>query len=127
MKKIFSFIALIALVILPVKVKAETVLEYKVTGPDASGVYTVEIFQKVGEGTTYQNFNGTIVGQHCIISEIGSFTYVKFIPLNSSGVSSSASIIFKFPLFDLYTIGPLSLRFLFLGFFKFCPVLERND
>lgn len=104
MKKIFSFIALIALVILPVKVKAETVLEYKVTGPDAAGVYTVEVFQKVGEGTTYQNFNGTIVGQHCIISETtGSDLFLKNDALSTIDPTGTSATIDTSYINGIYT------------------------
>lgn len=78
MKKLCYFIALIALIILPIKVNAESVLDYKISDPDASGVYTVEVFQKVGAGTTYQSFIGNIVAQHCVIQEIlGSTDFAK--------------------------------------------------
>lgn len=78
MKKLCSFIALIALLILPIKVNAESVLDYKISDPDANGVYTVEIYQKIGAGTVYQMFDGNIVGQHCLIQEVlGTTEFIK--------------------------------------------------
>lgn len=74
MKKLCYFIALIALIVLPIKVNAETTLDYKISNPDANGVYTVEILQKVGAGTTYQTFDGTLVAQHCLIQSIDGTT-----------------------------------------------------
>lgn len=70
MKKLCYLIALIALVIIPVKANAESVLDYKISDPDANGVYTVEIYQKIGAGTTYQTFDGQIAGQHCLIQGV---------------------------------------------------------
>lgn len=78
MKRLFYFVALFAVLILPIKVSAETVLDYTISNPDSEGVYTVEIFQKVGENSTYQTFDATIVAQHCIIKETsGTDTFIK--------------------------------------------------
>ena len=69
MKKILSFIFLIALVVLPLNVNAESKLEWK-TSKDASGVTTVEIYMTIGNGTTYEKFDANIVGQHALIQGI---------------------------------------------------------
>lgn len=84
MKKLCCFIALIALIVLPIKVNAESVLDYKISDPDTNGVYTVEVYQKVGAGTVYQGFTGTVMGQHCIIQEVLGTTEFTKDEVNSS-------------------------------------------
>lgn len=79
MKKLFGFIGLFALLILPLKVNAASTLDYTVSAPDANGVYTVELYLKVDSGEQYnQPFNLSIKGQHAIIREtFGSEEFEK--------------------------------------------------
>lgn len=93
MKKVCYFIALIALVILPIKANAESTLDYKISNPDANGVYTVEIFQKVGEGTPYSAFDGNLVAQHCLIQAIDGTTDFQISPASSIDPSGTTAHI----------------------------------
>lgn len=78
MKKLFSFIALAALLILPIKVSAESTLSWEVSDADASGQYTVKVYMTVAKDTIYDGFNATITGQHAFIKETsGSDTFLK--------------------------------------------------
>ena len=47
MKKVSYIIALLALIVLPLKVKASATLEYELSKPDANGVYTLQLFEVV--------------------------------------------------------------------------------
>lgn len=93
MKKVCYFLALIALIILPIKVSAETVIEYEISNPDSNGLYTVQIFEKVGEGTPISNFNATIIGQHCLIKSVSGTdqftTDATSSPIDPSGTSAT--------------------------------------
>lgn len=78
MKKICYFLSLIALVILPIRVSAISTIDYTISNPDANGIYTVEIFEKVSADTPFTTFDGNIVGQHNIIREVsGTDQFLK--------------------------------------------------
>lgn len=71
MKKVRYLLALIALVILPIKANAAATLEYTVGEPDANGVYKVEIFEKITAGDTeYATFTYNLIAQHCLIQTV---------------------------------------------------------
>lgn len=70
MKKLFGFLALMALVILPIKVSAAaSYTREKISGPDANGYYTASIFVTVDEGTTFPGFSGALVGHNALIGD----------------------------------------------------------
>ena len=69
MKKICYLLSLIALVILPIKVNAEATLSYDISNADSNGIYTVKLYQEIGNGTVYQSFDATLTAQHAVILE----------------------------------------------------------
>ena len=74
MKKLRNFVALLALVLLPIKANAAATLEYAVSEPDANGVYTVQIFEKVTQGDSVTDFKYDLIAQHNLIQTISGTT-----------------------------------------------------
>ena len=70
MKKLFSFLALIALVVLPVKAKAAATYTQEIKGPDANGYFTASVYVTVDKDTTFPGFDGAIVGYNAIIGDL---------------------------------------------------------
>lgn len=105
MRKVSYIIALLALVILPIKVKAASSLEYTVSEPDANGVYTVEISEKISSGELIQNgFQFTIVGQHDLIQTISGTTDWTIDPtVTSTGTNLTSAIVKVLPTAGSYT------------------------
>lgn len=74
MRKVSYLLALLALVILPIKANAAATLEYTVSKPDANGVYTVEIFEKITNGENVNKFEYELTTQHTLIQTISNST-----------------------------------------------------
>ncbi len=71
MKKMLSFIAVMALLILPLKVSAAgATYSHEVLGPDANGVFTAVVYATVSQGSTYTGFDGKLVGTNALLDGI---------------------------------------------------------
>ena len=105
MKKVSYIIALLALVILPIKVKAASSLEYTVSEPDANGVYTVEISEKITSGETIQEgFTFNIVGQHNLIQTItGTADWTIDQTVTTPGTNLTSATVKVLPTTGSYT------------------------
>lgn len=71
MKKLFGFIAIAMLLVLPIKVNAGATYGYKTSDADENGIVTVDILATISAGTTYDGFNGTIKATNAFIESIG--------------------------------------------------------
>ncbi|MBR5662296.1 MAG: hypothetical protein IKX00_01430 [Bacilli bacterium] len=106
MKKVSYIIALLALIILPIKVSASSSLEYTVSEPDANGVYTVEISEKITSGDIIpaEGFTFSIVGQHNLIQTInGTSDWIIDTANTTSGTNLKAATVTVLPTAGTYT------------------------
>lgn len=96
MKKMLSFIAVMALLILPLKVSAAgATYSHEVLGPDANGVFTAVVYATVSEGTTFTGFNGKLVGTNAILEGIQDTDLFKVDETNTSKEADGKSAIVK--------------------------------
>lgn len=102
MKKMLSFIAVLALLILPLKVSAAgATYSHEVLGPDANGTYTAVIYATVSQGTSFPGFNGKLVGTNAILESIQDTDLFKVDTANTTqeadGKSAQVKTVYSNP------------------------------
>ena len=94
MKKVSYIIALLALIVLPLKVKASATLEYELSKPDANGVYTLQLFEVVSADENFSDFTYRITGQHNLIQTIAGTTEWQLDPtVTTQGTNLTSAVV----------------------------------